>query len=343
MRHLFFVIAVTYFIFVIGCSPKTKYYSSNQIEDGKYDSEYPIQPVAEDLAKIIESIKLVTVLAYYENFTFSLANQLKKGDFSDDSFRSKAIKKIYLNQPATGTATVVFYHKKKIGLLTCAHILNFPDTAFTYFKDYLGMDTEYVASITIKTRQTNNVIDLPQVKDFEIIVMDNELDLAIIGKDLSINPTFPIPVFNYKIGNAEDLNWGTHVYLLGFPRGKKMITSSIVSNPGPTNFLIDAAMPRGISGGIILALRDGVPNFELVGIANAVSAETEYYLTPDKKYNQSEFNPNQSYTGDSFIGVHEKIYYGVTHAISIESIMQFIYDNEQILNQKGYYMDKLFL
>jgi len=343
MRYLFFVIAVAYFVLVIGCAPKTKYYTANQIEDGEYDSEYPIQPVSDELTKIIESIKLVTVLAYYENYTFSLVSQLKKEDFSNDSFTSKAIKKIYLNQPATGTATVVFYYKRKIGLLTCAHILNFPDTVYTYYKDYLGMDTEYVASVTIKTRQTNNVIDLPQVKDFEIIVMDNELDLAIIGKELSINPTFPIPVFNYEVGNAEDLNWGTHVYLLGFPRGKKMVTSSIVSKPGINTFLIDAAMPRGISGGIILALRDGVPNFELVGMANAVSAETKFYLIPDKKKNQSEYNPNQSYTGESFIGVHEEIYYGVTHAISIESIMQFIYDNEHILNQKGYYMDKLFL
>ena len=65
--------------------------------------------------------------------------------------------------------------------------------------------------------------------------------------------------------------------------GHKMITRGIVSNTRDDksdSFLIDALFNRGFSGGIILAIRDGVPNFELVGMAKSVSAKNEYLLTP---------------------------------------------------------------
>ncbi|MFC2088168.1 serine protease [Calditrichota bacterium] len=342
MIQSYFKIAFLSLALLIGCSPRAEYYVVNQIKDGKYDSEYPIQPVSDFLAKITENTKLLSVLVFYENYSFAANSRLTKKDLTAGSIKSKALKKTYLNRPATGTATVIFYEKRKIALLTCAHIVNFPDTVYTYFQDKLGSDTEYVASVTCKTRQTNNVIDLPQVKDFEILALDEDLDLAIIGKELSINPSFPIQVFNYPIGKAEELEWGTHVYLIGFPRGKKMITSCIVSRPGSLNFLVDAAMPRGISGGIILAMRDGVPNFELVGMANAVSAETKYFLSPNRKLNPSEYDLHNPYDDKSFVKIQEEIYYGVTHAIAVESIVQFVNEHKARLKENGYDIDHLF-
>jgi hypothetical protein len=341
MKNINIILILLIFL-VVGCMRSVQYSKTNQIKDGKYDSEYPIQPVSDELEKILQTVKMVSVLSYYNNYTFPLESKITKEMVMKDNFEDKADHKYFLNQPATGTSTVIYYQNRKVGLITCAHILDFPDTVYTYYQNSLGNPSEFVASVTIKTRQANNVIELPDIDDFEIIAMDSELDIAFIGKDLEINPSFPIPVFNYKIGAAEELQWGTHVYLFGYPRGKKMVSSCITSKPGGKNFLIDAALPRGISGGLILATRDGIPNFEIVGMANAISAEKKQYLAPKRMEDQSEYDIQTPYTEDAYIKLHEEIYYGVTHAISIETIMDFLNDNESKLKAKGYYLDKLF-
>ena len=51
-------------------------------------------------------------------------------------------------------------------------------------------------------------------------------------------------------------------------------------------FLVDAVFNRGYSGGIVLAIRDGVPNFELVGLVKSVPAEYEYVMKPIMTNNQ---------------------------------------------------------
>ena len=121
-----------------------------------------------------------------------------------------------------------------------------------------------------------------------------------------------------------------------------MISSCIVSKPSDKNFLIDAALPRGISGGLILAMRDGAPNFEIVGLANAISAEKKQYLAPKRMEEQSEYGVKLPYTDDAYIKTHEEIYYGVTHAISIETIMEFLEKNKSELRIKGYFLENMF-
>jgi len=340
MKNIFcFLLFVLFFS---GCLRTVEYHRTNQIKDGKYDSEYPVHPVADYLESISQTVKMVSVLAYFNNYTFSAESKVTKRMIENDEFESKANHEYYLNQPATGTATVIYYQNRKIGLITCAHILDFPDTVVTYYRDSDGNPSEYVASVTIKNRQANNVIELPDIDNYDIIAMDTDTDLAFIGKDLEISSSFPVQVFKHKIGAAEELQWGTHAYLIGYPRGKKMLSSCIVSKPGDKTFLIDAALPRGISGGLILATRDGAPNFEFVGLANAISAEKKLYLAPEKMEKQSEYDIQSAYTNDAFVKLHEEIYYGVTHAISIEVIMDFLNKNEDALNKKGYYFDKLF-
>lgn len=331
-----------FLILLSSCIKTIEYRQADQAKDGKYDSEYPMYPVADYLESISRTVKMVSVLAYFNNYTFTAESQVTKEMIKNDDFVSLASHEYFLNQPATGTATVIYYQNKKIGLITCAHILDFPDTVVTYYQDNNGNPTKYIAAVTIKNKQTNNVIELPDIDDFEIIAIDKEHDLAFIGKDLEISSPIPIPVYSFKVGTADELQWGTHAYLIGYPRGKKMISSCIVSKPGEKSFLIDVAMPRGISGGPIFAIRDGAPNFELVGMANAISAETKLYLAPQKKVNETEYKVQTPYEDDAFIEHHEEIYYGVTHAISIEVVMDFLKNNESKLREKRYYSERMF-
>ena len=65
-------------------------------------------------------------------------------------------------------------------------------------------------------------------------------------------------------------------------------------------FMVDAMFSRGFSGGIVLAIRDGVPNFELVGMIKLVSAHSSFVLTPEKDGGGDlVFDPAVPYTGGS--------------------------------------------
>jgi hypothetical protein len=117
-----------------------------------------------------------------------------------------------------------------------------------------------------------------------------------------------------------------------------MITRGIVSNTRDNmsdSFLIDALFNRGFSGGIILAIRDGVPNFELVGLAKSVSAKNEYLLTPSTASGKLDYNPSYPYDGDIFVKRYEGINYGITYTISTDDINKFINDNKLVLERNG--------
>ncbi|MGD9899926.1 MAG: serine protease [Calditrichaceae bacterium] len=332
---IFFLLAIT-----VSCVNRIHRYEGNQIVDGKYDSEYPSRPVSEHLVKITKSVKLISIFAIYGSYDIYDDRNLRKEGLSSDDIRTNATYHYIFEKPATGTATIIYAEDNKIAMLTCAHVVNFPDTVFSYFKDKFGKDTPYIRNVSIKERQSNHIHDVPAYKNFEIIAIDPEEDIALIGFDLEYDrPAELIPVLSYPTGRAEELDWGTRVYLIGYPRGKKIVSNNMVSSPNRDKkhgFIIDSVSPRGISGGLIFAVRDGVPNFEVVGIASAVAAESMYYLSPDKNFEMSDYDALHSYDGDPFVQTYDSVFYGITYALSIESVIKFIKENESLIKSKGY-------
>lgn len=336
---------------VLGCQKSITKLESSQLLDGEYDSEFPQTPVSDYLEKITESVKLVSILAFYESFDFNRQSEIIKEDINEDLLEKAATARYTFEKPSTGSATIVYYHNNRVALLTCAHIVDFPDTVITYYRDAFGINTKYIQSIAFKVKQNNNLIDLPQLRNFEILAMDPKMDVAIIGKEIKLLDSYSnqsliyIPVLEYPLGSAEDLNWGSFVYIIGYPRAKKMVSTATVSSPNYDrnySFLIDASLQRGMSGGIVLAIRDGVPNFEIVGMTNAVSAETQYILQPEKDIDISEWDVHRPYTGDIYAHMHKSIYYGITYAISIEKIKRFMQNNKDLLLSKGYNIRSFF-
>ena len=95
-------------------------------------------------------------------------------------------------------------------------------------------------------------------------------------------------------------------------------------------------MHRGASGGLIVALRDGAPNFELVGMASALSAEREYVLRPGDEFDEMQFGFGHPYEGNIIIDKRMKINYGITYAVSIEAIQDFIRKNKKTISKAGF-------
>jgi hypothetical protein len=293
----------------------------------------------------MKSVKLISTIAFYESYEFSAQSKLTRAQISDDVIEEKSISKYHFNQPATGTATVIYRQHRQVALLTCAHIVFFPDTVIAYYRDENGRETDIIQTVAFKIRQNINIIDFHLGGDFEILAMDRERDIAIIGKHLKIDTPFSVPVFRYPRGTAEELNWGSFVYVIGFPRGEKMITRAIVSRPTrdkEDTFVIDAVFNRGFSGGIVLALRDGVPNFELVGMAKSVPAETKLYLAPKHSFKILETSPQNTYQGEIKAETYENIFYGITYVVSVEAITRFIEKNAANLLDNNFFPELFF-
>ena len=41
----------------------------------------------------------------------------------------------FADQTNSGTGTVIYSNEGKVGILTCAHVVEFPDTIISYFAD----------------------------------------------------------------------------------------------------------------------------------------------------------------------------------------------------------------
>lgn len=327
------------------CAKEIHKVSSAEVKDGLYDSEFPGQPTSEELNKVMSAVKLLSTIAFYEGHEFALESRITRGQISDETIDERAVNKFHFNQPATGTATVIYNYAHRVALLTCAHIVSYPDTIVSYYRDDKERLTDFVRSVAFKVRQNINIIDFYLGSDFEILAEDKTNDIAIIGKNLTIDTPFLVPTFKYPLGRARELDWGNFVYLIGYPRGEKMITSGLVSKPGRDRdgtFLVDAVFNRGFSGGMVLALRDGVPNFELVGMAKSVPAESKLYLAPDKKFKLLENLTYDNYQGIQRVENYENIFYGITFVIPAETIGEFIKLNAPELIKRGYLADSFF-
>jgi hypothetical protein len=315
------------------------------LSDGRYDSEFPYRGCSKQLEEMSESVKMLSSIAYYRTYAFEREEHVTHASLSPDIITSHEKNAVYGNSTASGTATVISYNDHKVALLTCAHIVDFEDTILTY---YFGSDhrpTNILRTVAIKVKQTNYVAVFPEGGELDILAMDKTIDVAILGRTFLIDPPATLRVFQYPMGRAKDLEWGSFVYLFGYPSGYKMVTKGIVSSPNRDrkgSFLVDAMFSRGFSGGIVLAIRDGIPNFELVGIVKLVSARSSYILSPSKEFEEMSYDLSVPYDGTVFVERHTEIESGITQAVPSEQIIEFADANESRLRGEGYHLRHVF-
>jgi len=307
--------------------------------DKKYDSEFPYRDCSKQLEEIASTVKMVTCIAYYRSLEFPLERRVTRQESGSLFASDIASRYIYFTRTSSGSAVMVVYRDKHLALLTCNHIVDFPDTIFTY---YVGDDrkpTQYVRSFAVKQRQSNYVAGVEGAVDMEILAKDNANDVALLGKIYKTDLPIGNSIFSYPVGYAKELQWGSFIYLLGYPSGHEIVTKGIVSNPNKEkngSFYADAVFSGGFSGGIVLAIRDGVPNFELVGIVRLVPGRTVSYLTPERDGEHLELDIQIPYSGDVYVERRNDIEYGVMQAVSSEAITEFLSAHRTELSDKGY-------
>jgi hypothetical protein len=307
--------------------------SSSANPDNKYDSEYPQTSVSKELTFISKTVKKLDCLVFYMNYFFPPGNNIKRENITDSILRFTSISNEVVNESVAGTSTVIYQDTKQIGLLTCAHIIEFPDSLFSYYPEDIGG----IRVVSVKIKHQIFVSGLSQGEDVTAIVVEKKKDIAILKKEITAQvETFS--VINFPIGNTKDFDWGSVVYIVGFPLGNLMVTNAIISNPQKADngsFLTNALFNRGISGSPVMAIRDGNSNFEFVGIASSAAAQTVQYLRPEK--NEAHYlNKDGSYTGKIFTEQRKDINYGVTYSVAIEEIIDLIKDNKELLENEGF-------
>lgn len=332
-------------LFLVSCKSAIYKVAYPALSDGRYDSEFPYKSSSDQLEEITNSVKMLNSVAYYTAYVFDYESMIRKKDINQKVLDEKNIDIGRFDRTASGTATIVSSQFGSVVLLTCAHIVDFPDTIISYFKTPSGYNTGYIESISIKDKQVNYIPEFPSGGEVDVLVRDDKLDLALLGRHFGKDHIGKFDVFNYPIGKAKELNWGSFVYAIGFPMNYKMLSKGIVSSPNKDkrgSFLIDAVFNKGFSGGVVLAIRDGVPNFELVGLVNTVPIMRQFVLTPKNPSRRRVYNPIVPYKGEAYLQEMMNIRYGVTKVISVETIIDFIQNNWKTVLTKGYNMKDLY-
>jgi len=332
-------------LFILSCSSSSIYDNIYPtLNDGKYDSEFPYRNSSAQLEEISNSVRMINSIAFYTSYVFPENSRYLRREVLSIDFKKKAAQEVSFSRTASGTATVIDVSNGAVVLLTVAHVVSFPDTVYSFFVNPDGSTSYFVQSISIKTRQTNYIPNLPDNGELDVIAKDRVLDVALLGRKFLIKDVIGIQPFKYPWGSSTELEWGSFVYVFGFPMNYKMISKGIVSSPNKdkSTFLIDAVFNRGSSGGIVLGIRDGVPNFELVGLVRSVPAEFEQSIRPFAKDNDFEFNPMIPYKGDIYVEKQQVLRTGITKVLGIEVVKEFIEKSRQLIIDKGFTLNAFF-
>jgi hypothetical protein len=339
MRHAIALLLTSLFLLQCNYNP----YRAEDAGEKRYLSAFPQRNTSRALENAFSPIKKINSTAYYDLHLIDPELRLTRSDINRYPLDQITSNKTFLSQSASGTATIVSTNFKRLALLTCDHIVNYPDSVYQYHLTKDGKLSKYVKSVAIKTDQQNLIYGLPELGSFEVIANDPSKDLAMLGVYIGKFQNVSFSLFNVPMGQPDQLEWGTFVYILGYPKGYKMVTRGIVSDPnhlGRGSFMLDALFNPGISGGMILALRGRDQHFEWVGMAKSTQVTSTKVLTPAPQ-RLSDAEPYTPYTDTAYIANINNINYGVTRPISVIEIQEFIQDNERTLVRAGFTINHL--
>ena len=331
-----FILIGLLILFFFSCTHRVYQMVYPTLNDGKYDTEFPYKSCSQELKEITASVRKVFCTAHYKNYIFRRDQKITRSQLNQKVLK-QAEHELYFTRTVSGTGAVIFNDGQKMAILSCAHIFIKPDTIITYFADSHLEEPRIIQSVAIKEKQNNLVTRVPERGDFKLFLIDREKDIVLLTKEFSRPLQTSVPALKYPFGKARELEWGSFVYLIGFPKGYKVVTKGIVSNPDwdkRGSFLIDALFNKGMSGGILLAIRDGVPNFEIVGITTSAAAEDATVLVPENRV--QNYDETVPYDGPIYVENKKTISYGITRAIPSEAIVELLSRNSTVLKEKGF-------
>jgi hypothetical protein len=323
----------------LSCGPSIYKQVYPTLADGKYDSEFPYRGCSRQLEEISESVRRISVLTSYKTYPFALSDSVRLSNITPQVLERAEETASFSHHSDAGTATTIYNEGGRIALLTCAHVVDFPDTIVSFYLSENRQPTAYIKNFSVRMSQLIFLNEVAGGVTLEILALDRAADLVFLGQKLDARQTLGVHAFTYPFGKAKQLEWGSFVYLFGYPSGYRMVTKGIVSSPnkdGKGSFVVDAVITPGASGSIALAIRDGVPNFELVGLVKLIPAQISYLLAPWTKGGEIQYESQELYQGDIYVQRQTDLEYGIVQIIPSETVLEVMRKNLGTLAEKGY-------
>lgn len=339
---LFFSILILMLIWVGACSSTEQSIDNTEaVEESEfYTTAFPSQNLSKSLQRAEESIIRIISTSFYDTYSFNKPN-VTLSDIKSNRLKEISSHSHSTEESSAGTSILLSLNNRNEALLiTTAHTVTSSDTLITYYEGEQIPENTFIETISIKRRQNNLIFTPEELSDFEIITQDALLDLALLSASLQqTDIRTNHQELSFSMGRSEKIQLGSFLYILGFPKGYPMITRGIASSSGVQShqrfFISDALFNRGISGGLVIASDDQFNSFEWVGMARSAAATREPYLipNPDDEYSNNIIKP---YNGTTFIEEKRRISYGITHAIPINEIRNFIENNHDAIRRNNF-------
>lgn len=315
-------------LLITGCGVRTA--PAGPSPQAYYRTSFPERDVSRQLERALDAIKRVQVTATYQTYRFDPADSVSVAEIRSDSTFRRARERYSSNQIKLGTGTVVRVRGREVTMLTNHHVVRVPDTVVVYHREARPgggrRAGRHVESVSILQRAQYLVVGLPDNRGLRVMARDSTQDLALVAVELLEDPDGSVNVLNLPTGDPRRLGWGAFVYVAGYPGGFRMITRGIVSDPnrGPdAAFLLDGLFNRGISGGLILAVRGDTDALELVGLATSAAAQTEYVLLPEARELDEE-GLLIPYQGTLYLERVSRLQYGITFSVPTSAVVRFL-------------------
>ena len=311
---------------------------TGHVSESGYTTSFPHRDMSGDLNHLFQSVKRITSTAFYNTYLLAPNPAVYNKGISLDRLNRLAGEKAYSNHSSAGTALVLSSSPNRVLLITCAHVITFPDTVVQFYQPGNTGEMRAIKLLAYKDRQTNLLIDNQTLGFFDVLAVDSKRDLALLGIHTKWHSDDAVTPIDFAFGNARDLKVGSFTYTLGYPKGYQMVVHGIVGDimhPPYKSFMIDAPFNHGFSGGVVMVLNGENQRLEWVGMANSSSATAQYVLKPDEM-NIKEEELNDLYNGPIILEQQNQIDYGITRVIPINTIKDFVRENAKLLRNQGF-------
>lgn len=330
-----------------GC---VRYVESVRGPEPYYRSRFPAGDPSGQLRTMLESVRQIRTTAYYRTYEFDRETAPAEGAPIDEELFARARDTVDADVSRRATGVVVGGSGRRALLLTANHVVHFPDTLVERFGGTAGDRSTGAAagkirSVAVLTRRVDWVVGLPALDPFEVLASDGRSDLAFLGVEYDEGEApAEVPVLGASPGDPDRLSWGSFVYVLGYPAGYPMVTRAIVGDPGtasdrPGSFTVDGVWNRGMSGGLILAVRSEGDTLEWIGTARAAAFELEHRLVPEEGAGEAA-DPSVPYRGSVYLEEEERILYGIGLSTSVEAVRRFADEHRARLRDLGYELSR---
>lgn len=220
-------------------------------------------------------------------------------------------------------------------VLTVAHVVTAPDTVRSYLWDERGQPTGVLTSISVKVSDFVFITGRSGVHaGASVRKVDREQDLALLTASIPA-AVGGLEDFSFKVGDSSELDWGNIAYLLGYPHGQAQLTWGIVSRgERKGDFIVGATVNLGYSGGPVIAVRDGLPHLELVGLCKGAAVNKIRYVAPNDLLSEG-VRMTPRLIEETTVKEVRQIEYGTAFVAPISAIRRFVLEAREVFTEKG--------